>query len=395
MGTVGCPDEYEALIVDSASQDTIAFLPWSDISWQRVRNGWSAASVTIAAADGGIECCSVFGGLRPWSQMLRIERNGHNVWDGPIMGWGRPTVDGGGTRDVTVRARDRGVICDRRFLDATYDYSAGVVDYGTAMAAMLAGSLTSIPFPLVYDGALTGDVATTAYLVSRLEPVSTILNGIVEQEGEFYTCRRDTLFIFGEKAMWQTRVPPVLNETTVLSFPQVEVDATDQMTVLFSGGQSAGLSGYPTIVQYDFSATITPPLGYILHGAGVSLTPQFDDFVFLGASLWHGPVDRVSPKLTIEAVPISPAFGAVDFDSDLDTLMPGMLLRLGFQDTCAFNVPVVIWERVLRLLVGSATCDWVRVDQIDVDVKRDDSGLVEDIRLSCVPWIVDERIWTA
>ncbi len=87
MATLAHPEEYEAIIVNSRTQLSMLHLPWSSITWQRVKNEVSVGQVTVAQANGGIECCGVIGGLFPWVQTLRIERNGEAVWDGPITGW--------------------------------------------------------------------------------------------------------------------------------------------------------------------------------------------------------------------------------------------------------------------------------------------------------------------
>ncbi len=67
MASLGIPESYEAFIYDSYAQTNLLTLPWSAIKWQRVRSDISAAEVTIAQADKGIECTSPIGGLRAWS----------------------------------------------------------------------------------------------------------------------------------------------------------------------------------------------------------------------------------------------------------------------------------------------------------------------------------------
>lgn len=390
---IGVPSEYEAVVVDSASQEPIAYLPWSTIEWQRVRNNVSAGSVKIAAADGGIECCAHFGGLRPWEMSLRIERDGHPVWDGPIVGWGRPSFPYDGSRDVVVRALDRGAILRRTFLASTFDYSLTPADYGTAVAAMLAATLVDIPFPLDAAVSLADLFTSDVYRYERLEPISATIDDIVNAIGQFWTVLTDTLHVFDEDTFWKPyRDMPVLTETTVLEIPGVEVDAVELVTVMYAAADSQGVAGFPNITFTDLRPLVAGSLSAQLDGAYTTMqSDAFFDLAGYTAQIQGAP--RVAPSLTIEQVRVAPTFGTPRFDGTLDQLVPGIRCAVDFDDTCAFNVPVACYDIVLDEVLSADSCTHVRVDQIDVTVDVEDRAVGESVMLSCVPWVVDPRTW--
>lgn len=114
MARLGIPEEYEAWVVDSATQASLVMLPFKSLKWQRCRNRISEGEVTISADDGGLECCGNFGGLRDWSHMVQIQRDGAIVADGPVVG--RRRLKNG---DVVVRFQDRFAITAKRIVAVT------------------------------------------------------------------------------------------------------------------------------------------------------------------------------------------------------------------------------------------------------------------------------------
>jgi len=433
MGVLGCPEEYEAFIVDSLTQQTIFQVPWSRITWSRVRNDVSTASVTIAQADGGIGCCSVFGGLRGWSQMIRIERNGAVVWDGPITGWSRPSIANGGDRSVTIRGHDRFVLTWKRLvaLDRTGLQDPGVLFRNVIVDAAI-GTLGIDPYPFTVpdltefvppdpppvlagaDSRYTIELDSSV-LVDRLERVYDALTQLVAQDAIFFTMIGDVLWV-DEAAVRALLGPignrPVLDEVTTIDLPGIEVDCLAQSTIAYGGSLGTGKSGYPVTsakfpyageflsctleVGQSFDRTSEVDPRWISDG----FTTQLEVYTQVLAA------QTATPQFTIEQVILSENFGARHLSEDLTNLVPGAIIDIDYEDTCGFDVPYVgtvleyrYWwtEEILvdqfvdryawmPTPVSSETITTARLERLDVEVGVGDGGaLAERVTVSLTP----------
>lgn len=99
--TLGCAQEYTAVIHWRGGGRPFTALPrLTAVSWGRTINDVSEASVTVAMADAGPECCEALGQVEPWVHELTIYRDSELVWQGPVL---RPRF----RRDsVTIEALD-------------------------------------------------------------------------------------------------------------------------------------------------------------------------------------------------------------------------------------------------------------------------------------------------
>jgi hypothetical protein len=105
--TLGCADEYTAIITARDLRTYAAEVRWSNIQWSRVLDEVSTATVTVPDVFGGLRCNIELGtAIVPWRFGLRIERNGSEVWSGPITSISRPTRDGAGGDYVEIQASD-------------------------------------------------------------------------------------------------------------------------------------------------------------------------------------------------------------------------------------------------------------------------------------------------
>jgi hypothetical protein len=417
MGTIGVAREYNAYIVNGLTGQVIAALPWSRISWSRLANDVSAASLTVPAADGGIECTGAFGGLRAWTQLLAIERNGAIVWDGPIIGWSRPASKQGGVGDVTIRALDRFAITMKRLLAVDM---LGVVT-PSALWYLLDGAnlddpsgmpyIYNVPISSAFFDSVSSPIAVT-YEVERLERIYDIVQNFVSKSLIDYTQVGATLWpdeterrtLLGGRG-----ARPVLNESNVIGIPGVEVDAMSLATVAYGGAASGGKSGAQVIsTQYPMLGLYTDA---ILH-----VGEQFPDVATVepatttyGAG-WSRSTDGYTaalaastavPTVTIEQVRLAPNFGCPTLESDLSNLMPGQRVDVDFQDTAAFNYPYVGISYEYRYwyhaIAASDVYDWMktpvssdaisvlRLERIDVNVVASDDGIDEEFLASFTP----------
>ena len=188
MSSIGTPDEYIVQLVNGLTDVVLYEFPWSQITWSRVRNDVSSATVTVPAEDGGIECCRSFGMLKPWEQLLVIYRNGARVWDGPVIGWSRPAIKQGGDGRLTIRALDRFAITYKRLCgaDRTAKEDPGSLFYNILNQANI-GNLGFGP-PYIYTLPSSGSFVAkpankvdAAIYVSRLERVYDAITALVQQ----------------------------------------------------------------------------------------------------------------------------------------------------------------------------------------------------------------------
>ncbi len=403
MAALGVPDDYDAFIVDSDTEEIIYRVPWSEITWQRVRNGVSTASVTVAEADNGPACCGLLGVLFPWSRLLRIERNGQPVWDGPVTGWGRPTSGSRGPRGVTVRAHDRSALLWKRIVAQTEKLQG---DPSAILVELLsdAGFGTYVdPYTFVVPSAAeTAEDIIREFSVGRIERVFDAISELTSAAGLFWT-QRLTEMIVAEAAtrrlLGMAGERPKLNEETTIDLPGFDVNGLEMTTVTYVGGASTGTSGFgrigvSTLWAGDYlSATLEGG-----HG-GSRATEQYD----LDREANIAQTRTAAPKFTVEQVTLSPRFGGELLDAALHALLPGVLVDVAYEETCGFEVPFldVVWlpqpeapvdplrdpvvsDSVL-LPVRSDRIESVRLDQLDVNVVAS-PRVMETVRFSAVPY---------
>lgn len=410
MAMLGVAEDYEAVIVDSATQEVMGALPWSSIKWQRVDGKISGASVLVAEADGGIDCCAMFGGLRAWSQMLRIERNGYSVWDGPILSWGRANVENGSPRDVTIQAKDRFAISMKRLVGVDFDAvnAAPEVIFQQLTLGANIGNPAFDPYPLLVNGApglLTRSQFNREYRIARLERVSDCIDELARTAGLYWTTFRGVVLsdeygarscmggLGGNPSITQTYAPvywnayrytqrPALNENTAYAIPGVEFDGESQVTSVFVGGASQGDNGFPLIGDSQFWSGQYVS-GTLEAGYTDSRSTTLKD---LEANALIKATDGATGKVTVEQVGLTPLFGA-----DINEILPGGYVDVDlFEETCAFNLPIIDVRYEPRDGIGTAVdgkfltpaADFpikvLRLVQLDVDIARDEEGGVSE-----------------
>lgn len=422
MATIGSPTEYEALIVNGLSDVVQLVLPWSKITWSRQRNEVSSASVTVAAEDGGIECCrSLAGGIKPWEYLLVILRDGHRVWDGPIVGWSRPSIRAGGDRSVTFRALDRFSYTMKRLIGADRPgrWDPGTLFFNILDDANIGDGSPNPPFS--YTRPSSGDFLSkpankldSSIFVNRFERVYDAVTNLVAQGAVTYCQIGDTLHLKEPDIRYYLGTDgtrPKLNEQTVIDIPGIEVDGTSLATVAYGGSLSTGKPGAAVIsTQFPFlgsysSATLhvgaqldrPSEISPLVQAAGY--TTQLDVATEVMAA------ENATPNFTIEQVQVSCDFGCPALEEDLSNLIPGVLIDIDFDDTCAFNVPYIgvideyrFWYSYvvpvaitvnvysyMPTVVSSSTVHVAMLEKVDVEVSSGEDGIEERFMLSLTP----------
>lgn len=393
MARLGIPEEYEAWVVDSATQASLVMLPFKSLKWQRCRNRISEGEVTISADDGGLECCGNFGGLRDWSHMVQIQRDGAIVADGPVVG--RRRLKNG---DVVVRFQDRFAITAKRIVAVT---RVGLQSAGAHFWQLLddakVGDPLYDPYPLTVPAAVSFLTAfDREYRAERLERVSDCIDELVRNTNAFYTCVGGTVYADELAIRHALGMPltyddlgrvvrskgrPVLDESTTFDVPEIEVDGTNMVSTAYVGGSNEGQSGAPLIGSSDaWSGTYVTGL---LESGSMSTKAKSQSDV--NAEALIRATEQATPSVTIENVRLTPSFGSQAMLPDLSNLLPGAWVDLGYQDTCSFQIPFVEVRYEYRSLyvaavavegsaltpVAADTISMARIEQIDVELTEE------------------------
>lgn len=155
----------------------ITELPWQTLSYGRVLDGVSAASVTVpvdAAIDD--DCCYALGTMTPWEHEIAIWRDGEQAWVGVI---GEPSHNQAG---VVIPARDLFEWFERRLLP--FDRSFTNVDLGLVFRQYLLDALSRDTSPNIsVSVGPTGvqgsrSVSATAYRHAADELLEIARNGV-------------------------------------------------------------------------------------------------------------------------------------------------------------------------------------------------------------------------
>lgn len=460
MGQLGQAWEYEAWLYDSKSFEPLTELPWSQLKWQRARNRITLGSAFVAEDDGGIECCGAIGGLRWWEQMLVIFRNGTDIWDGPVLGWSRPSLtQPNAPRGVTILAQDRMVLTMHRLVGAnrTMPSSFGNSIYTANLQQVMLdagiGDPNLDPYEFIVprynsgfdddfivDVGLSGDQdffqnQAQAYdmrrelKVDRLETVFSVIDEIVTTGGLYYSMIGPTLHM-NEMIVraWlddqvlpgdatattnyeeMARSRPRLDDASTYDVVGVQVDANSVATDFFVATAGQGENGFPQVgsaaIYGGIFLTSTLDLAVVNSSAytedpGLSVAENLAKATHvLSVQAQYAAVEAATAAVTLEQTRLGPGFGCEAMKDDLSNLIPGVLIDIDIESTCAFNVPITRLDYWYREFTGPLhdgagyfltplAADAVRaakLEQLDVTVTMTDNGLDEEVLASLTPW---------
>jgi hypothetical protein len=385
MGVIGTPDEYEAYIVDSLTQETQSILKWSSIDWQRIRNATSTASVRIAPYDTEA-CRGALDGLTAWGNMLAIVRNGQRVWDGPVMGWS--TGDG-----VTIRARDRSAMLAKRLVgaDITYD-TVFTYDVFTDLVMTLLNDANMFTtgaggMPYTYSaiprgaGVGTTDIGVTVIgrlRVASLETLASVFASLTETVYFGWTQVMSELNCYVDSFYLDSCV--LSSETVVDGQLALTVQGDDIFTGKYKGATGQGIAGFVSPAYPVLDSTYIP---YGLFGVVTDATSgafKLSNFA-VGANL-PGQYDSGSPSLTLETLQLRPDFGSLLFEDDLSTLVPGCGWGVDFPNENALDVAFSHYYPASIATETYQRVSYVSLEQLDVSVSRTETGLKETMQAS-------------
>lgn len=403
MGQLGTAYEYNVIIADALSLEPLAYLPWTSINWQRSRNRITSADAFIAIEDLGVyqNGKPLVSSLRSWNQLLRIERNGAIVWDGPLVGWGFTSkrLRGQDKFGLSLKAMDRWIISQKLLIggDMTFlgsgtgaywplppaplpipwgPFGGGNVAYMLMYSAGLFDSPTQLPYPITLpaladfpsglgrkpSGATGGNwpcmPMEREWRTSRLERLSTALDELSGFGYLSYAQVVDKLWV-NDETIRNTLGPrgsrPVLSEQTALSTLGLNVDALEQINTAYTGRQGTGKSGFAAVTAADI-LPFTSVVGLLEDG--IVLDNAFDRADNTDGAYYPTNADmqaqvhlyrRGVPAITIEQIPLAASFGSDTMKDDLSNLLPGVIVDLDFPEQAGLEIPfldVILVDRL-------------------------------------------------
>lgn len=174
MAVLGCPQGYNVLIV-SKSGAPLGDLTPSEVSWSRVLDDFSEATVVIPSSDPN--CCGILNMIQTWHSELQIFRDGRYVWSGPIVGIT------GNRQSVTLVARDLFALIEKRIIHNQLCFALACAPTPPGAPADLSTIATAIiNDALIVDGHnYTIDATLSGFVGERLyQPGESAFNALQE-----------------------------------------------------------------------------------------------------------------------------------------------------------------------------------------------------------------------
>ena len=259
---LGCAEEYTVIVTARDLVTYAAELSWSSISWSRVLDEVSTASVTIPDVFGGLRCNIEFGDtIVPWRFGLRIERNGSEVWSGPITSITRPERDGAGTDYVEIMASDIMMWMAKRTTTASQLYTdrdGGVVFKGVLDDATQFDNLFDLRCPTF----ATGFTMTREILALDFEYSLDILSELANSAVDYFVLGKELVVYDVSDAGWfvlrdgvKTRIAAtddpfgryiygLFTDDAYVARPGFTIDGMSQANNVFVPGADSGEAGF-------------------------------------------------------------------------------------------------------------------------------------------------------
>lgn len=387
---LGCAEEYTVIVTARDLVTYAAELSWSSISWSRVLDEVSTASVTIPDVFGGLRCNIEFGDtIVPWRFGLRIERNGSEVWSGPITSITRPERDGAGTDYVEIMASDIMMWMAKRTTTASQLYTdrdGGVVFKGVLDDATQFDNLFDLRCPTF----ATGFTMTREILALDFEYSLDILSELANSAVDYFVLGKELVVYDVSDAGWfvlrdgvKTRIAAtddpfgryiygLFTDDAYVARPGFTIDGMSQANNVFVPGADSGEAGFRLYWQ---ASNVDLNYGLLSHVDVSSLYRPSSDGPIIADAVFQEQADSI---LALRAQPIVVLSGGALSESApvrIQDLLPGSLWAMDLAEV-----------GVARLL------DVQRLKRVDVEVSISKAGIVERVRPTLIPVGSDESV---
>lgn len=387
---LGCAEEYTVIVTARDLVTYAAELSWSLISWSRVLDEVSTASVTVPDVFGGLRCNIEFGDtIVPWRFGLRIERNGSEVWSGPITSITRPERDGAGTDYVEIMASDIMMWMAKRTTTASQLYTdrdGGVVFKGVLDDATQFDNLFDLRCPTF----ATGFTMTREILALDFEYSLDILSELANSAVDYFVLGKELVVYDVSDAGWfvlrdgvKTRIAAtddpfgryiygLFTDDAYVARPGFTIDGMSQANNVFVPGADSGEAGFRLYWQ---ASNVDLNYGLLSHVDVSSLYRPSSDGPIIADAVFQEQADSI---LALRAQPIVVLSGGALSESApvrIQDLLPGSLWAMDLAEV-----------GVARLL------DVQRLKRVDVEVSISKAGIVERVRPTLIPVGSDESV---
>jgi len=385
---LGTAEEYTVIITARDLQTYAAEVPWSKISWGRVLDEVSSASVTVPDVFGGLRCNIELGdAIVPWRFGLRIERNGSEVWSGPITQITRPVRNGAGSDYVEISAQDIMAWMSKRTTAASHLYTdvdggvvfKGVVDDGTSFDNL---------FDLQCPEFTTGYRMTREILALDFEYTIDVLNELANSAVDYFVFGKELVVYDTTDFGWfvlrdgvKTRIAPtsepygryiygLFTDEAYLARPGFTIDGHAQANQVFIPGADSGEAGFRRFWRAQDPDT------------------AFGLLTFVDVN----PLYRPQEGLPISAVGVfqQRATSTLQLRRNAPVILSGGTLSPNAPVTIDGLLPGSLWAMDLAEMGVSRLLDVQRLKQVDVDVSLEQGGIIESVSPTLIPLGSDE-----
>lgn len=386
--TLGCADEYTVIITARDLVTYAAEVRWSSIQWSRVLDEVSTARVTVPDVFGGLRCNIELGdAIVPWRFGLRIERNGSEVWSGPITEITRPNRDGAGADYVEIGASDIMAWMGKRTTVASQlytDQDGGTVFKGVIDDATQFDNLFDLQCPTF----TTGYTMTREILALDFEYTLDVLSELADSAVDYFVYGKELVVYDAGAPGWfvlrdgvKTRIAPttdpfgryiygLFTDDAYISRPGFTIDGMSQANNIFIPGADSGEAGFR---RYWQASDVDLNFGILTH---VDVNPLYRPQEGLPITADGVFQQRADSMLALRSTaPVIFSGGALSQSAPVtvDSLLPGSL-----------------WAIDLAEVGVGQLLDAQRLKRVDVDVSVSSGGIVERVSPTLMPIGTDE-----
>lgn len=339
MGSLGC-GQYEVYF-KTRGGDTFSCRARNitSLTWGRLLNDTSEASVTLALAGQDSDCCECIGSINPWEHEISIYRDGEETWCGPIVN-GSIDLD---AMTAQFDAKDLFSWTDMRWIELyNMDYE---LDDDTELSLVWDWILTHAynqdPWNMSWNLGKTGIPLTEKFYPGFFDPdrwgglypnAGNELRTLVKSGLDFTVIRRN--LIGGDIQINPPSQLPLLIDNHWAKLPVITIAGGTMATEVGVAGGNGGYGGWE-----DDQMWIERPQDEYRSRFG--LLQKF----FTESSLDDEDTTNLPNAITQEAfnlrelkkqpfVYITGGQLAPDSPVDFDTLIPGAVVRVSLTQTC-------------------------------------------------------------
>lgn len=338
-GILGC-GEYTVWLQSRGGGPTrIMEVPWKTITWSRVLDDTSQATIINPIAD----CCGLLTVMNPWQHEISINRtpaptSNVEVWVGPVYSpQPQPPDASSHESDIQIACRDLSVWFDKRKIHDDLIYDTGTADLATMFEDIVGSAMNPDNSPgISVVGSPTGITGIRTYLQDQNLLAGPELRNLSNIGVDWTTYIRQILMggttVFNPAA----QIGPFLDQHFIVP-PTVIRDGSKQYNSVTQIGSGTAPDGGNAIFQVA-TDTDAQNLYGLLEQVVTDTTILDDPSALAGA--------ESALALGASIVQITNAVLTPDAPFQMSQLIPGVLCEINLNESC---VPVAGLFRLQRV----------------------------------------------